>query len=207
MQHTEATLTRWYEGVALRKDMLTVVQRINDDLSSGKLHISNTKQVHCTFGTSYNAHTVSEKWPPTQQRNTSLNAKPKQLSIYNFINRSCDVFPRGYLCNCLLCPSKRVCTTSHGHWTTHRGATSPRLFACPRHPGPTLNASPCHTGGASPSHNTGTLNVSPCHNIGTLDTSLCVYFCPPLNAATMSHYTLMMTTMTGMLTTAPHGLM
>ena len=125
MQHTEATHTQWYEGVALRKDMLAVVQRINDDLSSGKLHISNTKQVHCTFGTSYNAHTVSEKWPPTQQRNTSLNAKPKQLSIYNFINRSCDVFPRGYLCNCLLCPSKRVCTTSHGRWTTHLGATSP----------------------------------------------------------------------------------
>ena len=81
MQHTEATHTQWYEGMALRKDMLAVVQRINDDLSSGKLHISNTKQVHCTSGTGYNAHTVSEKWPPTQQRNTSLNAKPKQLSI------------------------------------------------------------------------------------------------------------------------------
>ena len=93
MQHTEATHTQWYEGVALRKDMLAVVQRINNDLSSGKLHISNTKQVYCTSGTGYNAHTVSEKWPPTQQRNTSLNAKPKQLSIYNFINIPCDVIP------------------------------------------------------------------------------------------------------------------
>ena len=60
MQHTEATHSQWYEGMALRKDMLEVVQRINNDLSSRKLHISNTKQVHCTSGTDYNAHTVSE---------------------------------------------------------------------------------------------------------------------------------------------------
>ena len=76
MQHTEATNSQWYEGVAMRKDMLEVVQRINQDLSSCKLHISNTKQVHCTPGTDYNAHTVSEKWPPTQQRNT-LTCKTK----------------------------------------------------------------------------------------------------------------------------------
>ena len=34
MQHTEATHSQWYEGVAMRKDMLEVVQRINHDLCS-----------------------------------------------------------------------------------------------------------------------------------------------------------------------------
>ena len=68
--------------------MLEVVQRINNDLSSRKLHISNTKQVHCTSGTDYNAHTVSEKWPPTQQRNTSFHAKPKQPSMW-VVLRNC----------------------------------------------------------------------------------------------------------------------
>ena len=83
MQHTEATHSQWYEGVALRKDMLDVVQRINKDLSSRKLHIRNTKQVHCTPGTDYNTHTVSEKWPPTQQRNT-LTCKTKATEYIQF---------------------------------------------------------------------------------------------------------------------------
>ena len=82
VQYTEATNSQWYEGVAMRKDMLEVVQRINQDLSSCKLHISNTKQVHCTPGTDYNAHTVSEKWPPTQQRNTlTCKTKATQYTI------------------------------------------------------------------------------------------------------------------------------
>ena len=94
MQHTEATHTQWYEGVALRKDMLVVVQRINNDLSSGKLHISNTKHKFIAHPAPVTMHTqYQQKWPPTQQKNTSLNAKPKQLSIYNFINIPCDVFP------------------------------------------------------------------------------------------------------------------
>ena len=84
MQHTEATHTQWYEGVALRKDMLAVVQRINNDLSSGKLHISNTKQVHCTSGTGYNAHTVSKNGPQPSKDKHKLKCKTKATEYIQF---------------------------------------------------------------------------------------------------------------------------
>ena len=84
MQHMEATHTQWYEGVALRKDMLAVVQRINNDLSSGKLHISNTKQVHCTSGNGYNAHTVSEKMAPNPAKKHKLKCKTKATEYIQF---------------------------------------------------------------------------------------------------------------------------
>ena len=39
--------------------------------------------------------------------------------VYNFISISCNVFPWGYLCNCLLCPSETVCSISHSGSTSH----------------------------------------------------------------------------------------